>query len=226
MRAAPSCAAAAASAAAAGAEQRRRPRLCPPPLALLLLLLLSLGLLHAGTRRVREGVSPRAECFVPKHSGFRRRSLWAEGRRGGTGEASRTPDMHHSRARSAGSGTHPPTVRRALGAEERPFPLPRFLPPAFPAFARIVDKSPLQQPLIKDLAGGGGRGCAPETNVPDALLLFALVFTESQAGIRFPPPPPPLLREETRSLVLLLWSWGVAARRRNRTTWKDFHQSL
>lgn len=71
LRAAPSCAAA--SAAVSGAEQRRRPRLCPPPLALLLLLLLSLGLLHAGTRRVREGASPGAKCFVPKHPGFRGR---------------------------------------------------------------------------------------------------------------------------------------------------------
>lgn len=82
LRAAPSCAAAAASAAvaAAGAEQRRRPRLCPPPLALLLLLQLSLGLLHAGTRRAREGASPRAKRFVPKHPGLGRRSL---GRKGG-----------------------------------------------------------------------------------------------------------------------------------------------
>lgn len=69
LRAAPSCAAASA-AVAAGAEQSRRPRLCPPPLALLLLLLLSLGLLHAGTRRAREEASPRAKCFVPKHPGL------------------------------------------------------------------------------------------------------------------------------------------------------------
>lgn len=84
LRAAPSCAAA--SAAVSGAEQRRRPRLCPPPLALLLLLLLSLGLLHAGTGRVREGASPGAQGFVPKHPGFRRR--WP-GRKGGVARRER-----------------------------------------------------------------------------------------------------------------------------------------
>lgn len=79
-----------------------------------------------------------------------------------------------------------PTERRSKSAGERPRPLPPCLLPCPPS-ARTVDKSPLQQPLIKDVAGGG---CAPQTNVPDALLHSALVFTESQAGIRFPPQPP------------------------------------
>lgn len=105
-------------------------------------------------------------------------------RRGATGKASLAPAMHLSWARGAAAGTHPLTERSARGAEEKPLPS---LPPSQPS-ARTVDKSPLQQPLIKDVAGGG---CAPETNVPDALLLSALVFTESQAGIRFPQPPPP-----------------------------------
>lgn len=77
-----------------------------------------------------------------------------------------------------------------------------------PPSARTVDKSPFQQPLIKDLAGGGG--CEPETNVQDALLLSALVFTESQAGIRFPPPPPRRGDKEPCAAALELGGGGEA----------------
>lgn len=82
LRAAPSCAAAAASAAAAGAEQRRRPQLCPPPLALLLLLLLSLGLLHAGMRRAREGSQPQGRVLCSQTPPVPKAHAGAAGRRG------------------------------------------------------------------------------------------------------------------------------------------------
>ena len=82
LRAAPSCAAAAASAAAAGAEQRHRPQLCPPPLALLLLLLLSLGLLHAGMRRAREGNQLQVQVLCSQTLRLPKAHVGAEGRRG------------------------------------------------------------------------------------------------------------------------------------------------
>lgn len=96
------------------------------------------------------------------------------------------------------------------------------LSPASPPSTRAVDNA-FQQPLIKDLEGKGGGGRAPETNVPDALLLAALVFTESQAGIRFPPPPPSRRDKEPCAAAA---ESRVATRGRNRTRRKDFHGNL
>ena len=153
---------------------------------------------------------------APEGTRWGRRAAW----RGETVEASWAPALHLCRAHGAAAGTHPQVVRRAQGAEERPPPPPsRVSPPS----ARTVDKSS-QQSFIEDLAGGGGGGCVPETNVPDALLLAALVFTESQAGIRFPPPPPPSKRDKEPCAASL--ELGVATRGRNRTRCKDFHRNL
>lgn len=116
--------------------------------------------------------------------------------------------MHLSRA-YGGVRTHPVTMRLSQNAGERPLPVPPFGLPV--SLVQNVDKFPLQQPLIKDLAGGGGRSCTPETNVPDALLLSALVFTESQAGIRFPLPPPPTRRGDKEPCAAAL-ELGVAVR--------------
>lgn len=155
----------------------------------------------------------------------------AEGRRGvawrgETGEASWAPDLHLCRARGAAAGTHPRgRAARPGRSGEASFPPSFSLPPVSPPSTGTVGKSPSQQPLIKDLERGGGGGCAPGTNVPGALLLTFSVFTESQAGIRFPPPPPPPSRGDPEPCAASL-ELGVAVRGRNGPTCRDSQRNL
>lgn len=210
LRAAPSCAAAA-SAAAAGAEQRRRPRLCPPPLALLLLLL-SLGLLHAGTRRARGEPAP-GPGLCSRTAPCPGRSL---GRKGGAARREGLPSPCPAPSSGARRGGRNTAAERAArpGRRERPS---RFCL-RLPARARTVGRS--VSPLAATYQRVRGRGLRAEPGLR-LLSCAALVFTASQAGIGFPPPP----RRADKEPCAAAPEWG-AARRRKRTRWKDFHPSL
>lgn len=179
LRAAPSCAAAA-SAAAAGAEQRRRPRLCPPPLALLLLLLLSLGLLHAGTRRARGEPAP-GPGLCSRTAPCPGRSL---GRKGGAARREGLPSPCPAPSSGARRGGRNTAAERAArpGRRERPS---RFCL-RLPARARTVGRS--VSPPAATYQRVRGRGLRAEPGLR-LLSCSALVFTASQAGIGFPPPP-------------------------------------